>query len=130
MNFLALWRQWASQLKIETYALYLAYKDPRVPWYARLSAVVVVGYAFSPIDLIPDFIPVLGHLDDLVLIPLGIILVLKMIPQDVMIECRQQARITMKQNRPMNRTAAVIIVSIWLILATILILYVVRILRS
>lgn len=129
MNFLALWRQWANQLKIETYALYLAYKDPRVPWYARLSAVVVVGYAFSPIDLIPDFIPVLGHLDDLVLIPLGIILVLKMIPQDVLIECRQQARITMSQNRPMNRTTTVIIVSIWLILAAILILYVMRTLR-
>ena len=73
MKFLTRWRQWARQLKTETFALYLAYKDPRVPWYARLLAVVVVGYAFSPIDLIPDFIPVLGYLDDLVLIPLVVL---------------------------------------------------------
>ena len=81
MKFLTKWRQWANQLKIETYALYLAYRDPRMPWYARLLAVVVAGYAFSPIDLIPDFIPVLGHLDDLVLIPLGVVLAIKLIPR-------------------------------------------------
>jgi uncharacterized membrane protein YkvA (DUF1232 family) len=65
------WKQKAKQLKIEIYAIYLAYKDPRVPWYARIFAACVVGYAFSPIDLIPDPIPILGYLDDLILIPLN-----------------------------------------------------------
>lgn len=86
------WRQRARRLKKETYALHLASKDPRVPWYAKLLAVSVVGYLFSPIDLIPDFIPVLGYVDDLVLVPLGIALVLKMIPGAVMAECREKPR--------------------------------------
>jgi uncharacterized membrane protein YkvA (DUF1232 family) len=129
MKFLTKWRQWARQLKIETYALYLAYKDPRVPWYARLFALVVAGYAFSPIDLIPDFIPILGYLDDLVLIPLGVVLVIKLIPSDVLSECRQQAQIAMAQNKPTHRTAAVIIVSIWIALAIFTVLLIVRILN-
>jgi uncharacterized membrane protein YkvA (DUF1232 family) len=74
------WKQRARQLKIEVYAIWLAYRDPRVPWHARLFAACVVGYAFSPIDLIPDFIPVLGYVDDLILIPLGVTLALKMMP--------------------------------------------------
>ena len=82
------WQQRARQLKRETYALYLAYRDPRVPWYAKVLAVCVVAYAFSPIDLIPDFIPVLGYLDDLVFVPLGISLALRLIPPEVMAECR------------------------------------------
>ena len=81
---LARWKMRARQLQAEVYALYLAYRDPRVPWYAKAVAACVVGYALSPIDLIPDFIPVLGYLDDLVLIPLGIALVLRMIPPAVM----------------------------------------------
>ena len=129
MKFLTRWRQWARQLKTETFALYLAYKDPRVPWYARLLAVVVVGYAFSPIDLIPDFIPVLGYLDDLVLIPLGVILVIKLIPSDVLSECRQQARATMAQNKPIHRTAAVVIVTIWIVLAVVAILFIAKVLN-
>jgi len=80
-----------SSSKGRVYALYLAYKDPRTPMYARIFAAVVVGYAFSPIDLIPDPIPVLGYLDDLVLIPLGVYLALKMIPAEVMAECRVKA---------------------------------------
>jgi uncharacterized membrane protein YkvA (DUF1232 family) len=68
------------------YAIYLAYKDPRVPWYAKLLATCVVAYALSPVDLIPDFIPILGYLDDLILVPLGIYLVIKMIPDEVMAE--------------------------------------------
>ena len=91
MTFFASWKARALQLKAETYAIYLAYRDPRVPWHARLFAACVVGYAFSPIDLIPDFIPVLGYLDDLILIPLGITLALRMIPPEVMAECRQKA---------------------------------------
>jgi uncharacterized membrane protein YkvA (DUF1232 family) len=109
MKALQWWRQWAKQLKTETYALYLAYKDPRVPWFARLLALVVAGYAFSPIDLIPDFIPILGYLDDLVLIPLGVVLVIKLIPSDVLHECRQQARIAMAQNKPTHRTAPLLL---------------------
>ena len=84
-------KQKADQLKQEVYALYLAYKDPRVSWYARLFAACVIGYALSPIDLIPDFIPVLGYLDDLILLPLGIGMALKMIPPAVLAECRQKA---------------------------------------
>jgi uncharacterized membrane protein YkvA (DUF1232 family) len=106
---------WARRLKVEVYALYLAYKDQRVPWYARVFAVVVVGYAFSPIDLIPDVVPVLGHLDDLILIPLGVALAIKMIPPDVLAECRQEARDA--KDRPVNRVAAVVVVVVWIALA-------------
>jgi uncharacterized membrane protein YkvA (DUF1232 family) len=114
---LATWKQRARQLKRELYALYLAYKDPRVPWYARLFAACVVGYAFSPIDLIPDPIPVLGYLDDLILIPLGITLALRMIPSGVMIECRARAEEVMQRGKPVNWLAAGIIVALWLLMA-------------
>ena len=106
---------WARRLKVEVYALYLAYKDQRVPWYARVFTVVVVGYAFSPIDLIPDVVPVLGHLDDLILIPLGVALAIKMIPPHVLAECRQEARDA--KDRPVNRVAAVVVVVVWIALA-------------
>lgn len=115
MKFIDAWKQRARNLKVETYAIYLACRDPRVPWYARLLAAGVVGYAFSPIDLIPDFIPVLGYLDDLILIPLGITLVLKMIPAAVLDECREKAR--ERINKPTNWVAASIIIVIWLLLA-------------
>ena len=111
------WKQRARQLKRELYALYLAYNDPRVPWYARAFAACVVGYAFSPIDLIPDPIPVLGYLDDLILVPLGITLALRMIPPAVMVECRVRADELMQQGKPVNWIAAGIIVAIWVLLA-------------
>jgi uncharacterized membrane protein YkvA (DUF1232 family) len=111
------WKSWARRLKLETYALYLAYKDPRTPWHARLFAACVVGYAFSPIDLIPDVIPVLGYLDDLVLVPLGVSIALRMIPPPVLAECREEARTVLEQGKPTNRAAAVVIVGIWLLLA-------------
>jgi uncharacterized membrane protein YkvA (DUF1232 family) len=111
------WKSWAGRLKLETYALYLAYKDPRTPWIARLFAACVVGYAFSPIDLIPDVIPVLGYLDDLVLVPLGVSIALRMIPPPVLAECREEARTVLEQGKPTNRAAAVVIVGIWLLLA-------------
>ena len=85
------WRQLARRLKLDIAALYLAYRDPRVPWPAKLFTALVVGYALSPIDLIPDMIPVLGYLDDLILVPLGIYLALRMIPPPVLAECRQMA---------------------------------------
>src|SRR3990172_6530031 len=111
------WRQRAKQLKTEMYALYLAYKDPRVKWHARAFAACVVGYAFSPIDLVPDFIPILGYLDDLVLIPLGVALALKMIPPEVMAECRDKARAVTSAGKPRNWIAAAVIIAIWLLLA-------------
>jgi uncharacterized membrane protein YkvA (DUF1232 family) len=112
-------KQWARRLKHEVFALYLCYRDPRVPWYARLFAGAVVAYAFSPIDLIPDFIPVLGLLDDLLLVPLGVWLALKMIPADVMAESRIRAGEALRNDRPVNRAAAFVIVGVWLVLAAI-----------
>jgi uncharacterized membrane protein YkvA (DUF1232 family) len=111
------WKQRARQLKTELYALYLAYKDPRVPWYARLFAACVVGYAFSPIDLIPDPIPVLGYLDDLILVPLGVALALRMIPPLVLAECRIYAQEIIERGKPTNWIAAGVIAAIWLLLA-------------
>ncbi len=109
-------KRWAGRLKTETYALYLAYRDPRVPWHARLFAALVVGYAFSPIDLIPDPIPVLGYLDDLILIPLGVALAVRMIPAEVLAECRERSREI--QDKPANKAAAAVVVAVWLVLAT------------
>lgn len=108
---------WAGRLKAEVYALYLAYKDPRVPLYARVFAACVVGYAFSPIDLIPDPIPVLGYLDDLVIVPLGVALAVRMIPQKVLGECREKAREEIAGGKPVNKVAAVVVVCVWLLLA-------------
>ena len=111
-------------LKADTYALYLAYRDPRTPWYAKVWAGLVVAYAFSPIDLIPDFIPILGYLDDLLLVPLGVFLALKLIPAEVMTECRQQALENHK--KPVNWWTGALIVLLWLALAGLGIGYIVR----
>jgi uncharacterized membrane protein YkvA (DUF1232 family) len=111
------WQRRAHQLKTETYALYLAYRDPRVSWLAKLWLIGVVAYAFSPIDLIPDFIPVLGYLDDLVLIPLGIVVAVKLVPPEVMAECRERARMEIEADKPKGWVTAVIIFTIWLFLA-------------
>ena len=125
------WKQWAGRLKSETYALYIAYRDPRMPWYAKLFAALVVGYAFSPIDLIPDPIPVLGYLDDLILVPLGVALAVRMIPDDVLSESRQKAREMIERGeRPVSRAAAAVIVVLWLALAVLGVLVVVRMVRG
>jgi uncharacterized membrane protein YkvA (DUF1232 family) len=108
----ARWRQAARRLKAETLALYFAIRDPRTPWLARLAGTLVVAYALSPIDLIPDFIPVLGYLDDLILVPLGLWLTLKLIPPQVIAEARTRA--AREAERPVSRAAAVVIVLIWL----------------
>jgi uncharacterized membrane protein YkvA (DUF1232 family) len=113
------WRQRARRLKTETYALYLAYRDPRTPWYARMLAAGVVAYAVSPIDLIPDFVPVLGYLDDLLLVPLGIAFALKLIPAPVMAECRARARDAEVRGRLDGRGAVAAIVAIWLVCAAV-----------
>jgi uncharacterized membrane protein YkvA (DUF1232 family) len=109
------WKRRARELKREVHALYFACRDPRVPWYARALAIGIVAYAFSPIDLIPDFIPVLGYLDELVLIPLGVLAVRAMVPPDVLMECRERAR--QMETRPRNWVAAGVIVAIWIALA-------------
>lgn len=126
-RFVEQWKQRARQLKAEVYALYVAYRDPRVPWYARAFAACVVGYAFSPIDLIPDPIPILGYLDDLVLIPVGIKLALSMIPAEVMTDSRERAQEIIRQGKPVNRVAAIVIVAVWLVSAIAIIAVMVRV---
>jgi uncharacterized membrane protein YkvA (DUF1232 family) len=111
------WREQARRLKQEVYALYLACRDPRVPWYAKALAATVVAYAFSPIDLIPDFIPVLGYLDDLILIPLGVLGVRAMIASDVMEDCRRRARVALGDDKPRSRAGLAMVVSVWIALA-------------
>jgi uncharacterized membrane protein YkvA (DUF1232 family) len=113
------WKGWARRIKRDTFALYLACRDPRVPWYAKVLAACVVAYAFSPFDLIPDFIPVLGYLDDLIIVPLGIALVVHLVPPGVMADCRQQAadRIAAGSQKPTNWIGAAFIVAVWLLLA-------------
>jgi uncharacterized membrane protein YkvA (DUF1232 family) len=108
-------RRRARALKADTLALTFALRDPRVPWYARLLAVAVVAYALSPIDLIPDFIPVLGYLDDLILVPLGIVLVLRMIPPEVMVVCRARAQAELAGGRPVSRAGAAAVIAIWVL---------------
>jgi uncharacterized membrane protein YkvA (DUF1232 family) len=106
-------KDWARIIKRDVHALYLASRDPRVPWYAKALAIFIAGYALSPIDLIPDFIPVLGYLDDGILLPLGILLVIRLIPPEILAEHRDMAAVA--QERPVSRTAAVVIVCIWVV---------------
>ena len=108
------WRTKSKQLRSEVYALCLASKHPETPWYARAFAVFMMAYALSPIDLIPDFIPVIGYLDDLIIVPAGIALLVKMIPKEVLEECREKAHSQSISKKPRSWTAAVIIVMIWL----------------
>jgi uncharacterized membrane protein YkvA (DUF1232 family) len=107
-------RTWARVLKIEVGALALAARDPRTPLLAKIVVVCVVGYALSPIDLVPDPIPVLGYLDDLILLPLGIALAIRLVPEEVMRESRAAA---ISGKRPANRVAAAIIVLVWIAFA-------------
>ncbi|WP_248927052.1 YkvA family protein [Paenibacillus hamazuiensis] len=107
----------ARSIKQNIYVLYLAYKDPRVPRYAKLFAVCVVAYAFSPIDLIPDFIPVLGYLDDLIIVPLGISLALKMIPEPVLADCRVKAEELRKNGKPKNWFTGALFIAVWILAA-------------
>lgn len=120
------WKERAKQMQMDAYAVYLAYRDPRVPWYARIFAAGVVAYAFSPIDLIPDFIPVVGYMDDLVLVPLGIVLALKMIPRPIMVECRQKAQELMAHGKPVSRVGMAVIIAIWLLLVALTVYLIVR----
>lgn len=106
-------KDWSRTIKRDAIAVYFAARDPRTPWYAKALALCVAGYALSPIDLIPDFIPVLGYLDDLILVPLGILAVVWLVPANVMTESREAAaRIA---ERPVSRAAAVVMVVVWVL---------------
>jgi uncharacterized membrane protein YkvA (DUF1232 family) len=113
MNWQA-WKRRAQQLSSYTYTLYLAYRHPRTPWYAKVFAALIVGYVFSPIDPIPDFIPGVGLLDEMVVVPIGVLLAAKMIPQDVFEVCTEKAREVAEGEKPVSRIAAVVIVAVWL----------------
>ena len=124
------WKKRAQRLKTETYALYIAYKDPRVPWYAKVLTAFIVAHTLSPIDLIPDFIPVFGYLDDLIITTLGLTLALKMIPEEVMIEARQEAELSMGKMDRVARVGMIIVVSIWILVGVLLFLWVSKAIRS
>lgn len=115
MNVLDRLKTWARALKRDVHALYLAGRDPRVPWFAKLLAIIIAAYALSPIDLIPDFIPVLGYLDDLLIVPLGIWLAVRMIAPPVMAQLRQKA--AQAGEKPKSTAAALGVVLIWIALA-------------
>jgi len=112
MTWLSLAKDQAKHLKRDILALWLAARDPRVPWYAKLLAGCVVAYALSPIDLIPDFIPIIGYLDDIIIVPLGIIATLALIPKPLMDEFREAA--AAREDRPKSIFAAAVIVIIWI----------------
>ncbi len=105
-------KAWARTLKRDAHAVWLAARDPRTPWYAKALALVVAGYAFSPIDLIPDFIPILGYLDDLILVPAGLWLVLRLVPVEVLEFHRIAAEAA--ADRPVSRSAAAIVIMMWI----------------
>lgn len=111
-------RQRARAIKKDTYVIYLASRDPRTPWYAKVLAGAIVAYALSPIDLIPDFVPILGYLDDLIIVPAGIALAVKMIPEAVLADCRLKAQLALA--KPTNTKAAVVVVGIWVVTAAVL----------
>jgi uncharacterized membrane protein YkvA (DUF1232 family) len=103
---------WARAIKTDVHAVYLAASDPRVPLLAKILAIAVTAYALSPIDLIPDFVPVLGYLDDLLIVPLGIWLVVRLVPNEVMAEYRVKAREA--ATRPVSRTGMIAIIALWI----------------
>jgi len=114
MNLQA-WQRRARPLSAQTYALNLAHRHPKTPWYAKVFAALIVGYAFSPIDPIPDFIPVVGLLDEMVVVPICVLLAAKMIQPDVMQECQEKARELAEGEKPVSRVPAVVVVAVWLL---------------
>jgi uncharacterized membrane protein YkvA (DUF1232 family) len=119
MRLIATLKESAQQLKNQTYVIYLAFKHPHTPWYAKVLLIFVIGYALSPIDLIPDFIPVLGYIDDLIILPLGISIALKMIPKEVILECRGKAA-SERINGKIKWFGLGIIILIWLIVLSVI----------
>ncbi|MDM7999889.1 MAG: YkvA family protein [Dehalococcoidia bacterium] len=126
MSFLQRWKTRVQGFEADTYALYLACKDPRTPWYAKLLVACVVGYAASPIDLIPDFVPVFGLLDDLIVVPLGAALAIKMVPGEVMAECREKGRLAIQAGsaKKTRWLAAAMVIAIWCLTLALLVRFV------
>jgi uncharacterized membrane protein YkvA (DUF1232 family) len=122
-------KAWAKNLKRQLFILYFAYRDERIPWYVKLFTACIVAYAFSPIDLIPDFIPILGYLDDVIILPLGIMFALKMIPKDVISDCEVKANEMMKNGKPKNWIVGSLIIFIWSIIILWIILKVFHVLN-
>ena len=120
MKIVQRWKDWAYALRLESLALLYAYQNPGTPWYAKAWGAVVAAYAFSPIDLIPDFIPVLGLLDDLILVPLGVAIAARLIPPEILAESRKRAREKMDRSKPVNWIAGGIIIALWAALAAFL----------
>jgi uncharacterized membrane protein YkvA (DUF1232 family) len=121
------WKRWARQLSAQTYTIYLAYRHPRTPWYAKIFAALVVGYVFSPVDPIPDFIPGVGLLDEMVVVPIAVLIAAKMTPRQVMEECREKAQEVAKGEKPVNRVAAVLVVAVWLLCVALAVLLATRV---
>ena len=119
-------KTWARRMKRDTLALYLASRDPRVPWHAKTMAMVTAAYALSPIDLIPDFIPVLGYLDELIILPLFIYVTIRLIPPDIIVELRAQADQHLSENRPRSMTGAVVIILIWLSIVALVVYWLIK----
>jgi len=118
-------KQKTENLKVELLALWFAYRHPKTPWYAKVLVMLIGGYAFSPIDLIPDFIPLIGYLDDLIILPLGIYIAVRLIPKDVLDETRVKAKEWLEQKRgdPKSKAAGVLIAFVWILVILIAINY-------
>ena len=124
------WKTKAKALRTEIVALYLASKHPGTPWYAKALAALIIGYALSPIDLIPDFIPVVGYLDDFIIVPAGIALLIKIIPRGILEECRTKAQSDVLNRKPKNWVAGIIIVLIWLLAVYLILRLVLRLAKN
>lgn len=130
MSTIENWKNKVNKLKTDTYAIYLASKDPRVPWYTKALIVFIVAHTFSPIDLIPDFIPFFGYLDDLIISSLGIVIALKLIPQDVLVDCREEAQKLIGQDQPTSWWAGIIVVAIWLLVLLLIVATIARTIKN
>ncbi|MFJ7309714.1 YkvA family protein [Peribacillus frigoritolerans] len=122
-------KTWARSLKRQIFILYFACKDERVPWHAKVFTACVVAYAFSPIDIIPDFIPILGYLDDVILVPIGIMIALRMISKNVLTDCEVKAEEMMKNGKPKNWIVGSLIVMIWVLIIIWAIIYIYRLMN-
>lgn len=118
MSILDAAKRWARKIKRDVVALWIAARDPRVPWYAKAAAGAVAAYALSPIDLIPDFIPIIGYLDDLLIVPVGIMLAVKLVPSDLMQEFRDEA---MRREKPVSKAGLAFMIALWVLAALALI---------
>ncbi|TPI47675.1 DUF1232 domain-containing protein [Mesorhizobium sp. B2-9-1] len=114
MSAFASAKQWARKIKRDVVALWIAARDPRVPWYAKATAGAVAAYALSPVDLIPDFIPIIGYLDDLVIVPVGIMLAVKLVPADLMQEFREEA---VRREKPVSKAGLAFMIALWVLAA-------------